>query len=136
MKTITRNRETNEAQIRQLIENWARAVRAGDMENILAHHIDDIVMFDVPPPLQSKGIAAYKKTWDLFFKYSPGGQGSFNIVELKIIAGDTVAFAHGLLRIGGEKNPSCRLTIGLHKVRGKWLIAHEHHSAPIELEQE
>ncbi len=96
---------SDETPIRTLVENWARAVREGDMENILAHHTDDVVMFDVPPPLQSKGMAAYKKTWDLFFKYSPGGEGSFNIDDLKITAGDTVAFCHGLLRIGGEKNP-------------------------------
>ena len=24
-------------------------------------------MFDVPPPVQAKGIEAYKKTWDVFF---------------------------------------------------------------------
>jgi ketosteroid isomerase-like protein len=36
---------------------------------ILAYHEQNIVMFDVPPPLQSKGMREYKKTWDLFFKY-------------------------------------------------------------------
>jgi ketosteroid isomerase-like protein len=45
---------------------------------------------------------AYKKTWDLFFEYSPGGEGSFDLVELKITAGETIAFCHALLRIGGE----------------------------------
>jgi hypothetical protein len=61
-------------------------------------------------------------SWDLFFKYSPKGERSFNIVDLKITVGDTVAFAHGLLRIGGEKNPSCRLTIGLRKVNASGLL--------------
>jgi len=127
--------DLNENQIRSLIENWAKAVRNGDMKGIIAHHTDDIIMFDVPFPLQSKGIDEYKKTWDLFFKYSPGGEGSFNITELKIISGENIAFAHGLLLIGGEKSPSCRLTIGLKKIGGKWLIAHEHHSAPVKLDQ-
>ena len=45
---------------------------------------------------------------------------------------DTVAFAYGLLRIAGSKEPVCRLSIGLRKVRGKWLISHEHHSYPLE----
>jgi hypothetical protein len=27
-------------------------------------------MFDVPPPMQSKGIEAYRKSWDLFFSWS------------------------------------------------------------------
>jgi ketosteroid isomerase-like protein len=126
---------SNEIQIRRLVENWARAVRARDTEGVLANHTDDIVMFDVPPPIQSKGMAAHKKTWDLFFSYSAGGEGSFDLVELSIAAGDTVAFCHALLRIDGEKRPQCRLTVGLQKVRGKWLIAHEHHSYPIALQQ-
>jgi ketosteroid isomerase-like protein len=123
---------SNESQIRKVIESWAKAVRDGDIEGILAHHSKDLVMFDVPHPLQSKGIEAYKKTWDLFFQYSPGGEGSFNLEELKITSGDTVAFCHALLIIGGAKEPQCRLTIGLRKVGGEWLIAHEHHSAPSE----
>jgi ketosteroid isomerase-like protein len=80
------NNHSNETQIRKLVENWAKAVRDGDMQGVLAHHADDIVTFDVPPPLQSKGMAEYKKTWDLFFQYSPGGEGSFDLVELKINA--------------------------------------------------
>ena len=41
-----------------------------------------------------------------------------------------MAFATGLLRIGGSREPVCRLTLGLTKLDGRWLIAHEHHSAP------
>jgi hypothetical protein len=41
-----------------------RAYLAASLQNrhcVLAHHADDVVMFDVPPPLQSKGMAEYKK---------------------------------------------------------------------------
>ena len=38
----------DEEQIRDLIERWARAVHAGDLDGVLADHADDIVMFDVP----------------------------------------------------------------------------------------
>jgi ketosteroid isomerase-like protein len=58
---------SNENQIRELVENWAAAVRARDMEGALAHHANDIVMFDVPLPLQFRGMAEYRKTWELFF---------------------------------------------------------------------
>lgn len=128
---MTRN--SNETQIRALVEKWASAVRAKDMDGALANHADDIVMFDVPMPLQSKGIGEYKKNWELFFDNSPGGPGSFDVAELQINASDTVAFAYGLLHIGGSKEPVCRLTVGFQKVHGKWLIVHEHHSYPIEL---
>jgi len=52
----------DEAAIRGLIENWAKAVRNKDIDGILANHALDILMFDVPPPIQSKGIDAYRKT--------------------------------------------------------------------------
>ena len=65
-----------EAEIEALIESWAAAVRRHDVPAILGHHADDIVMFDVPPPLQSRGMAAYEKTWDLFFTYYRTGQAS------------------------------------------------------------
>lgn len=119
-------------EIRQLVEGWAKAVRDGNMDGILAHHSDDIVMFDVPLPLQALGIEDYKKTWDLYFQYSKGGEGSFELIDLQIRASETVAFCHALLRIGGP-TPECRLTIGFQKINGKWCITHEHHSAPSDL---
>jgi ketosteroid isomerase-like protein len=52
---------SNETEIRELIENWAKAVHAGDTNGVLANHADDIVMFDVPPPEGGvRGIAAYE----------------------------------------------------------------------------
>ena len=60
----------------------------------------------------------------------PGGPGSFGVTELQITASETVAYAHAILRIFDS---SARLTIGLRKEGGQWLIAHEHHSYPIEL---
>jgi len=63
------NRSTDEAQIRNLVEDWARAVRSKNIGGILANHSPEILMFDVPPPAQSKGMEAYKKTWDVFFAW-------------------------------------------------------------------
>jgi ketosteroid isomerase-like protein len=60
------NVASNEEQIRRLVDKWAKAVRARDVDGALAHHAKDVVMFDVPLPLQSKGIEAYKKTGSCF----------------------------------------------------------------------
>ena len=58
----------DETRIRTLIEQWAEAVHAGDMDAVLADHADDIVMFDVPPPHDGvRGLAAYRETWPPFF---------------------------------------------------------------------
>jgi uncharacterized protein (TIGR02246 family) len=131
------NRTRNEAAISDLVEKWARAVRNRDFDGILANHSSDIVMFDVPPPLQSKGIEEYKKTWDLFFSWDRES-GVFDIVEMGITAGDDVAFVTAIMRCAGreatgEKTElTFRLTIGLRKIEGRWLITHEHHSLPAE----
>ena len=130
------SRKGEEAVVRRLIEDWASAVRAQKIRDVVAHHTDDVVMFDVPPPVAVRGIAAYRRTWAPFFRWQREGSGTFNIVKLEITAGDTVAFATALLRCGSKtelaKNdrPRLRLTIGLRKVDGTWKIAHEHHSFP------
>jgi len=128
-------RTVNEAAIRELVESWARAVRAKDLDGILANHSTDILMFDVPPPLQSKGIEAYKKTWELFFSWS-NDPVVFDIKDMNIIAGSDVAFVAALMRCAGtEKNGErieleFRLTIGLRRIGDQWIVLHEHHSIP------
>lgn len=126
----------DETQIRALIERWANAVHDGDIEAVLADHSDDIVMFDVPPPNDGvRGIGAYRETWPPFFRWQERG-ASFEIVSLDVTEGDDVAFAHALLRCGTQeeltKDPDnrLRLTIGLRKESGGWVVAHEHHSFP------
>ena len=57
----------DEAAIRDLVESWARAVRSKDLGGILAHHSEDMLMFDVPPPFESRGLEAYRETWNLFY---------------------------------------------------------------------
>jgi ketosteroid isomerase-like protein len=125
--------QTAEAHIKALVEAWADAVRRHDLQSILAHHDRDIVMFDVPPPLQSRGLDEYKKTWDLFFGYHEPSQ-AFDIEELAITAGEDVAFAVAVMRCGsrtsGPPEFLFRLTIGLRKVDDDWRIVHEHHSVP------
>jgi uncharacterized protein (TIGR02246 family) len=128
--------QTPEEQIRELIERWAEAVHGGDISGVLADHADDIVMFDVPPPYDGvRGIDAYRETWPPFFEWQARGAW-FEIVSLDVTAGDDVAYAHALLRCGTQReldeNPEnrLRLTLGLRKEQGRWVVAHEHHSFP------
>jgi uncharacterized protein (TIGR02246 family) len=126
------------AEIRCLIERWAEAVRRKDIDGVLADHARDVLMFDVPPPVAVAGIDAYRETWPPFFDWQKRGQGTFELVSLDVTAGDTVAFATAVLRCGTTaelaQNPEARLrlTVGLRKENGRWVIAHEHHSFPAE----
>jgi uncharacterized protein (TIGR02246 family) len=128
-------KRTDEATIRELVENWASAVRARDLQGILANHSPDILMFDVPPPLASKGLEAYTKTWDLFFSWSDDPV-IFDIKSMDITAGSDVAFVAALMRCAGTEKSGerieleFRLTIGLRKIGQQWMVLHEHHSIP------
>ena len=125
-----------EIAIREVIDAWASAVRAKDIDGVLAHHTEDVLMFDVPPPVAVRGISAYRETWPPFFRALTEGMAAFDITELLVTADDKVAFATALLRCGSREELAkddrsrLRLTIGLRKVDGYWKIAHEHHSFP------
>lgn len=123
-------------EIRSLVERWVDCVHRGDLDGVLAEHADDIVMFDVPPPYDGvRGIDAYRETWPPFFQWQAQG-AEFALDYLDVTAGDTVAYAHALLRCGTPKGLAeqpwvrLRLTLGLRKVNGRWVVAHEHHSFP------
>jgi ketosteroid isomerase-like protein len=134
---LPKSPNTEEAVIEALLERWADAVRRHDVPGILAHHERDMVMFDLPPPLQCQGLDAYEKTWDLLFRYHQSGT-AFDFRELAVTAGEEVAFAVAIMWCGPESSSTpidndgflFRLTVGLRKVGGEWRIAHEHHSIP------
>ena len=127
---------SDEEAIRALIRRWADAIRTGDLESVLADHDANVVMFDVPPPYDGiRGIDAYRASWAPFFEWLRQG-AIFEIVELDVTAGTDVAFAYALLRCGTPEgfaaNPENRLriTMGLRKRDGHWVVTHEHHSFP------
>ena len=130
-----RHDPADDAAIRNVIESWAAAVRRKDLGGILRDHAADIVMFDVPPPFQSRGIEAYKQTWDLFFSWS-SDPVAFDITGMSITVGEDVAFVVATMRCAGpgtegeRQSLDFRLTVGLRKIDGRWTVTHEHHSVP------
>jgi uncharacterized protein (TIGR02246 family) len=127
----------DEEVIRELVERWARAVHDGDLDGVLADHATGIVMFDVPPPDDGvRGIDAYRDCWPPFFEWQRQG-AVFDLVELSVTAGTDVAYAFALLRCGTPdelaQHPGrrLRLTLGLRREDGRWVVAHEHHSFPL-----
>lgn len=124
----------NESEIRALVHRWVAAIRTRDLAAVVADHADDIVMFDVPPPHNGvRGIQAYRECWPPFFDYVASG-AFFDLLELDVTAGESVAYAHALLRCGTPVELTAkpalrlRLSLGLRKQDGRWQVAHEHHS--------
>ncbi len=126
--------KTDEQQIRELIERWVIAIRARDLEGVLAGHAKDVVMFDVPPPEGGvRGLSEYRAIWPGFFEWIASG-AVFEIVELDVVTGTDVAYAFALLRCGSPEDLNTtpdqrlRLSLGLVKRADEWLVQHEHHS--------
>lgn len=138
MKTEDR-KTTNEAQIRERLESWAKAVRAKDVDGVMSHYAPDILSFDLAPPLLYKGAGACRKNWAEWFPTFQGPVG-YEIRELSITAGDNVAFSQSLNQIRGTRMDGeqtdlwMRATVGFCKMDGKWAITHEHYSVPFSME--
>jgi ketosteroid isomerase-like protein len=82
------------------------------MNGILANHAADIVMFDVPPLLQSRGIEAYQKTWDVFFAWSDD-PAVFDFTDMQITAGTDVAFVAALMRCSGTEKDGKKIKLAV-----------------------
>jgi uncharacterized protein (TIGR02246 family) len=138
MATAT-NKAIDEAQIRQLVDNWVASVRAKDINGLMSHYAPNILLFDIMPPLQHKGADAERKLWEGCFPYFQGAIG-YEIRDLSITTGDEVAFSHSLNRMSGtttngeEVDNWMRVTVCYRKIDGKWKVAHEHVSVPIDME--
>ena len=130
--TTTPTRE--DAQIRECIDAWARALRAKDINALMAHYAPDVVTFDLMP-LQTQGSDAYRKNFEAWFA-SVQGPIDYEIRDLRITMQDDVAFGHYLGRVQstrttGEKNDYwVRVSAGLQKMNGRWRLTHEHVSVP------
>jgi len=134
-------RTTPEAAIRAELEDWASAVRAKDVERIVAHYAPDIVAYDAIVALQFKGVDAYRKHWETCMTMCSGPM-IFELHELQLAAGEDVAFAHALNRCGGtgpdgkEMSGWMRMTACYRKRNGEWLVVHEHFSAPFDMQSD
>jgi PhnB protein len=119
--------------IRAVVDDWAEAMRAKDVDGVTAHYAPGCVTFDLAPPLIStgadaEGLRAWFTTWQ--------GPIDYEIRDLSITAGNDAAFSHCLTWLSGTKADGetvaiwFRQTLGFRKVEGAWKIVHQHESVP------
>lgn len=123
------------AQIRKVIEHWAAALRAKDLEGVLTTFTPGARTYDLAPPLQQDA-AGRRQALAAWF---PGFSGPIRYVvgdDLDIAVGGDVAFSCSRNRLGGTLNSGdefdiwVRVTMGFRKAGGVWKIAHAHTSVP------
>jgi uncharacterized protein (TIGR02246 family) len=135
--TTESGRAANETQIRALIDDRTKAVRAKDSVGATSSVAPDILTFDVVNPLRQIGSAASRKRAEQWFSSFQGPIG-YEIRDLDITAGDDVAFSHGLCHVsatkpdGGKLDMWWRTTVCFRKIDGKWMVTHEHNSVPFD----
>jgi PhnB protein len=121
-----------EKDVKQAIEARNAALSAKDVAAVMATGYAGFVSYSMAPPLKSTegkaGLVGWFATWD--------GPIGLKVRDLKITAGDDVAFASCLAHMTGRKTDGedidlwHRQTLGLKRVRGDWKIVHEHSSVP------
>ena len=132
------NADANASEVRALLDSWSKAVVKRDVSAILAFYTDDIVSFDAIGPLRFVGKAVYGKHWADCMEMCQGDM-IFEVGDWHIETGGDIAFAHSLLHCGGTGPDGktmtswMRLTSCWRRTNGKWQIAHEHYSMPMDM---
>ena len=126
-------------EIRMLQDRLAAAIRAKDIDKIMACYINSpkLVVFDVIPPRQYTGWDAYKANWEGFLAQCNDSPTS-EISDLHVQGGQGFAFSHSIQHFActtknGKMDVTLRVTDCYANFSGKWLIAHEHISVPVDL---
>ncbi len=133
--------KSDEAAVRAVYDGWAKAFRAHDLDGIMSFYApgDEVVSYDIVPPLEYKGADAYRKDYAEFLAQYEGPI-EVEYREMRVFVGGDVAFVHAIERMsgtlkGGQKSDMwLRATSGLKKINGKWRIVHDHISLPVDLE--
>lgn len=129
----------NEAAIRALIDRYVTAIRNHDIDGVVSAYAPGLVAFDVVPPLKSVGAERYRNVWQTVFEMLEKPI-PYDIRDLRVTAGDEVAFSHSLARNGGTMKNGRTLDLWLRwtacyrKMDGEWKITHMHASVPADLQ--
>jgi ketosteroid isomerase-like protein len=125
--------------IQASVQHWVAAVEARDIDGIMAYYVpdDSLFVYDVIPPRQYVGAAAYRKDWEeTLAPYV--GPIHISVADWTIDVEGNLAFAHGTSLLTGKDKDgkpmdiNVRVTDVYKKIGGKWLVVHEHVSVPID----
>jgi ketosteroid isomerase-like protein len=128
-----------EALIRRRIENLTKALFAKDIDAVMALYAENLVSFDIVPPLRYAGADNKRRAWlNAFATYT--GPITYEVRELNIVTQGDLAFVRSLNRISGTLASGhvadmwLRWTAFFQRIDGVWLVVHDHASVPADLE--
>jgi ketosteroid isomerase-like protein len=134
--------QDEETQVIAVMKGVHEAFRAKDLEKIMSFYADDIVAYDMMPPLAFKGKNEYRKAWQMGIE-GMTDVGELETAEKKVLIGGNLAVVHCLCHMTGTMKKDnqkmdmwSRYTGVLQKNGAGWKIVHEQFSVPIEMESE
>ena len=136
---IEDNKKNDQAEIKRRIEGWVEAIRDKNIEGVMSLYTQEVVSFDIVPPLQYVGAEAFRKQWEEVFSVYQDPI-DYELYDLDVTVGDDIAFTHSLNRINGTMNKGhktnlwLRWTACFRRINGTWLIVHHQISVPVDLE--
>ena len=136
----SRAQTQDQQEIRALEDQFAAAFRAKDVDAIMKLYLpgNELFVFDLGMPREHVGWDDYKKDWQDFLA-TFRGPVHFDITGLSVVTDGQIAYSHSIQHVRGtEKNGTAmdyavRVTDDYRKIDGRWLIAQEHVSVPIDL---
>lgn len=128
----------DDAELRQHIEKVVAGVQAKDLDSLARLYAEDVVSFDVEPPLRHAGVEAKLKNWSTVFALFD--EVRYEVRDLTFTVGEDVAFGHGFARLSGTLGDGnatngmwVRATFGFRRTADGWLIAHDQVSVPFDI---
>jgi len=99
---VEATKQNDEAEIQRLLDNGIRALHDRNIEGVMSMYAQEVVTFDIVPPLRHIGADALRKLWEEVFSVYQGPI-YYEIHDLNITVGDDVAFIHSLNRTQGTR---------------------------------
>jgi uncharacterized protein (TIGR02246 family) len=133
------NDDTAAKEVRGWLDRWTKAFEKQDVDAIMALYADDVVAYDVVPPLQYIGKAAYRADYQQFLSQYEGDL-RVEVRDLHVGGTGDLAYAAGVelisgrLKNGQKSNVWLRFTSLFRKSDGRWLDFHDHVSVPADIE--
>jgi len=131
---------SDEAAIRTVLDDRARAFYDKDAATAVGYYADDIVNFDLAPPLAFRGGEATDPSELQGWFDSWSGPIGLSFDQLSIRTAGDLACVYGFLHMTGERTDGsvtdnwARITLCLERRLGKWMIVHEHQSFPTRMD--
>jgi uncharacterized protein (TIGR02246 family) len=130
-----------QSDIRALEDHFVAAFKAKDVDAIMKVYVPDqtLFVFDVIPPRQYVGADAYRKDWQGFLD-SLNGPITVELTDLAVVSDHNLAYGHSIQHVAGtdkqgkKMDLTVRVTDVYKKIKGQWLVIHEHVSVPVDLD--